>query len=161
MILKTNGFPTVPLSVLATLSVASPVQPASTSQKVLFGGRYSGRGRSSYGALDDTQYSQFNIAAEETIAYNPYLFNVSQLAISNWTSNRTSLSPSRSNALAMNMTRIIDEALCSDNSDINGAAFTHGTNFEETAIPFDLLIHCDKSVVARCLAASVGPLGRW
>ncbi|PGH27486.1 hypothetical protein AJ80_00726 [Polytolypa hystricis UAMH7299] len=102
-----------------------------------------------YGALDDTQYGQFNITAEEIIARNPYLFNVSQLAVSNWASSTTGPSPSRSDSFVMNMTRFLDDALCSGDSDIDAAVFTHGTNsLEETAILFDLLINCGKPIVA-------------
>lgn len=104
---------------------------------------------SSYGALDDTQYGQLSITAEEMIDRNPYLFNVSQLAVSNWTSGHTGPSPSRSDSFVMNMTRFLDDALCSEDSDLDGAVFTHGTNsLEETAILFDLLISCEKVVVA-------------
>ncbi|KAL0933684.1 glutaminase-asparaginase [Colletotrichum truncatum] len=114
---------------------------------------------SGYGPLDDTQYGQYNLTAEEIIARNPYLFNVSQLAISNWTSGRTGPSPSRSDAFVMNMTRFLDDALCSDDSDIDGAVFTHGTNsLEETAILFDLLIPCDKPIVAAGASRPVSAL---
>jgi L-asparaginase len=48
----------------------------------------------------------------------------------------------------MNMTRFAHDALCSEDSDITGAVFTHGTNsLEETAFLMDALVNCEKPVV--------------
>lgn len=48
----------------------------------------------------------------------------------------------------MNMTRFAHDALCSKDSDIVGAVFTHGTNsLEETAFLMDSLINCGKPIV--------------
>jgi len=48
----------------------------------------------------------------------------------------------------MNMTRFAHDALCSEDSDITGAVFTHGTNsLEETAFLMDALVNCGKPVV--------------
>lgn len=48
----------------------------------------------------------------------------------------------------MNMTRFAHDALCSEDSDIEGAIYTHGTNsLEETAFLMDLLVNCRKPVV--------------
>lgn len=48
----------------------------------------------------------------------------------------------------MNMTRFAHDALCSEDSDIIGAVYTHGTNsLEETAFLMDSLINCGKPVV--------------
>lgn len=48
----------------------------------------------------------------------------------------------------MNMTRFAHDALCSKDSDIVGAVFTHGTNsLEETAFLMDNLINCGKPIV--------------
>jgi len=46
------------------------------------------------------------------------------------------------------MTRFAHDALCSEDSDIDGAIFTHGTNsLEETAFLLDLLVNCGKPIV--------------
>lgn len=48
----------------------------------------------------------------------------------------------------MNMTRFAHDALCSKDSDIVGAVFTHGTNsLEETAFLMDNLVNCGKPIV--------------
>ncbi|KAF2201093.1 Asparaginase/glutaminase [Delitschia confertaspora ATCC 74209] len=109
---------------------------------------------SAYGALDDTQYGQLSISGELIIARNPYLFNHSQLAVSNWTTKDSSTGTN--DALVMNMTRFAHDALCSEDSDIDGAIFTHGTNsLEETAFLMDLLINCGKPIVG------VGSMRPW
>ena len=103
---------------------------------------------------------------EEIIAQVPELFDIAQIAISNWTS--TEGSTGTNDALAMNMTRFAHEALCSEYSDIgeghvslplaenllradrtiDGAVFTHGTNsLEETLFLMDALINCGKPIV--------------
>ena len=109
---------------------------------VLFtGGKISGG--SVYGALDDTQYGQLSIDGEQIIARNPYLLNHTQLAVSNWTAEDSSTGTN--DALVMNMTRIANDALCSEDSDIDGAIYTHGTNsLEETGFLMDLLVNCGK-----------------
>lgn len=49
----------------------------------------------------------------------------------------------------MNMTRFAHDALCSEDSDIVGAVYTHGTNsLEETAFLMDSLVNCGKPIVA-------------
>ncbi|KAJ4374312.1 hypothetical protein N0V83_003053 [Neocucurbitaria cava] len=99
-----------------------------------------------YGALDDTQYGQLQITGEQIIARNPYLLNNTQLAVSNWTIEGDSTGTN--DALVMNMTRFAHDALCSEDSDIIGAVYTHGTNsLEETAFLMDSLINCGKPVV--------------
>jgi L-asparaginase len=120
---------------------------------VLFtGGTISGG--SIYGALDDTQYGQLAITGEEIIARDPYLANHTQLAVSNWTSETSSTGTD--DGLVMNMTRFAHDALCSDDSDIDGAIFTHGTNsLEETAFLLDLLVNCGKPIVG------VGSMRPW
>jgi L-asparaginase len=56
----------------------------------------------------------------------------------------------------MNMTRFAHDALCSEDSDIDGAIFTHGTNsLEETAFLMDLLVNCGKPIVG------VGAMRPW
>jgi L-asparaginase len=56
----------------------------------------------------------------------------------------------------MNMTRFAVDALCSPDSDIDGAIYTHGTNsLEETGFPMDLLVNCNKSIVG------VGAMRPW
>jgi L-asparaginase len=46
------------------------------------------------------------------------------------------------------MTRFAHDALCSEDSDITGAVFTHGTNsLEETTFLMDALVNCGKPVV--------------
>lgn len=111
-------------------------------------------GGSIYGALDDTQYGQLSITGEQIIARNPYLLNNTQLAVSNWTAE--DFSTGTNDALAMNMTRFAEDALCSADSDIDGAIFTHGTNsLEETAFLMDLLVNCGKPVVG------VGSMRPW
>jgi L-asparaginase len=101
---------------------------------------------STYGALDDTQYGQLSITGEEIVARNPYLLNHTQLAISNWTSDEGSTGTN--DALVMNMTRFAHNALCSEDSDIDGAVYTHGTNsLEETAFLLDSLVNCGKPIV--------------
>jgi L-asparaginase len=100
-----------------------------------------------YGALDDTQYGQLQITGEEIIARNPYLLNHTQLAVSNWTTEEDG-STGTNDALVMNMTRFANDALCSEDSDIVGAVYTHGTNsLEETGFLMDLLVNCGKPVV--------------
>jgi len=48
----------------------------------------------------------------------------------------------------MDMTRFTHDALCSDDSDIDGVVFTHGSNsLEETAFLMDALVNCEKPVV--------------
>jgi L-asparaginase len=48
----------------------------------------------------------------------------------------------------MNMTRFAHDALCSEDSDIVGAVYTHGTNsLEETAFLMDSLVNCGKPIV--------------
>ncbi|EOA81776.1 uncharacterized protein SETTUDRAFT_61335, partial [Exserohilum turcica Et28A] len=104
-------------------------------------------GGSIYGALDDTQYGQLSQTGEQIIARNPYLLNHTQLAVSNWTT-RSDGSTGTNDALAMNMTRFAHDALCSPDSDIAGAVYTHGTNsLEETAFLMDSLVNCGKPVV--------------
>lgn len=100
-----------------------------------------------YGALDDTQYGQLRISGEEIIARNPYLLNNTQLAVSNWTTEEDG-STGTNDALVMNMTRFAHDALCSEDSDIVGAVYTHGTNsLEETAFLMDNLVNCGKPIV--------------
>ena len=107
-----------------------------------------------YGALDDTQYGQLSISGEEIIARNPYLANHTQLAVSNWTTEETSTGTD--DGLVMNMTRFAHDALCSEDSDIDGAIYTHGTNsLEETAFLLDLLVNCGKPIVG------VGAMRPW
>ncbi|RDW73571.1 asparaginase [Coleophoma cylindrospora] len=104
-------------------------------------------GGSIYGGLDDTQYGQIEITGEEIIARNPYLYNISQLTVSNWTTANDG-STGTNDALVMNMTRFAYDALCSSDSDITGAVFTHGSNsLEETAFLMDALVNCGKPVV--------------
>jgi len=104
-------------------------------------------GGSIYGALDDTQYGQLSQSGEDIIARNPYLLNHTQLAVSNWTSEAGSTGTN--DALVMNMTRFAHDALCSPDSDIFGAVYTHGTNsLEETAFLMDSLVNCGKPIVA-------------
>jgi len=111
-------------------------------------------GGSIYGALDDTQYGQLSISGEEIIARNPYLANHTQLAVSNWTTEESSTGTD--DGLVMNMTRFAHDALCSEDSDIDGAIYTHGTNsLEETAFLLDLLVNCGKPIVA------VGSMRPW
>jgi L-asparaginase len=99
-----------------------------------------------YGALDNTQYGQLQITGEQIIARNPYLLNHTQLAVSNWTSDEGSTGTN--DALVMNMTRFAHDALCSPDSDIAGAVYTHGTNsLEETAFLLDSLVNCGKPIV--------------
>ncbi|OAG12483.1 Asparaginase/glutaminase [Paraphaeosphaeria sporulosa] len=121
---------------------------------VLFtGGTISGG--SIYGALDDTQYGQLSITGEDIIARNPYLLNNTQLAVSNWTTEDDG-STGTNDALVMNMTRFAYDALCSEDSDIVGAVYTHGTNsLEETAFLMDSLVNCGKPIVA------VGSMRPW
>ncbi|KZM23427.1 cellular amino acid metabolic process [Ascochyta rabiei] len=127
----------------------------STLPKVLVlftGGTISGG--SIHGALDDTQYGDLGITGEQIIARNPYLLNNTQLAVSNWTSDDGSTGTN--DALVMNMTRFAYDALCSKDSDIVGAVFTHGTNsLEETAFLMDSLVNCGKPIVA------VGSMRPW
>lgn len=100
-----------------------------------------------YGALDDTQYGQLQITGEQIIARNPYLLNNTKLAVSNWTT-RGMGSTGTNDALVMNMTRFAHDALCSEDSDIDGAVYTHGTNsLEETAFLMDSLVNCGKPIV--------------
>ncbi|KAI1680179.1 Asparaginase/glutaminase [Pyrenophora tritici-repentis] len=108
-------------------------------------------GGSIYGALDDTQYGQLSLTAESIIARNSYLLNHTQLAVSNWTSASSGSpgSTGTNDALVMNMTRFAHDALCSPDSDIAGAVYTHGTNsLEETAFLLDALVNCGKPIVA-------------
>ncbi|KAH8707065.1 Asparaginase/glutaminase [Phaeosphaeriaceae sp. PMI808] len=100
-----------------------------------------------YGALDDTQYGQLQITGEQIIARNPYLLNNTQLAVSNWTTESDG-STGTNDALVMNMTRFVHDALCSEDSDIDGVVYTHGTNsLEETAFLMDGLVNCGKPIV--------------
>lgn len=124
------------------------------SRRVLFtGGTISGG--SIYGALDDTQYGDLSITGEEIIARNPYLLNHTQLAVSNWTTENDG-STGTNDALVMNMTRFAHDALCSEDSDIVGAVYTHGTNsLEETTFLMDSLVNCGKPIVA------VGSMRPW
>ncbi|KAK4495191.1 hypothetical protein PRZ48_013518 [Zasmidium cellare] len=102
---------------------------------------------STYSALDTTEYGQISITGEEIIARDPLLQTVAQLAVSNWTLDDGN-STGTSDALVMNMTRFAHDALCSPDSDITGAIFTHGTNsLEETAFLMDLLVNCGKPIV--------------
>ena len=56
----------------------------------------------------------------------------------------------------MDMARFAHDALCSPDSDIEGAIFTHGTNsLEETAFLLDSLINCGKPIVG------VGSMRPW
>jgi L-asparaginase len=118
-----------------------------SSHRVLYTGGTIASGSAS-GALDDTQYGQLQITGEQIIARNPYLLNHTQLAVSNWTIEDDG-STGTNDALVMNMTRFTQDALCSEDSDIDGAIFTHGTNsLEETAFLMDLLVNCGKPIVA-------------
>lgn len=120
--------------------------PWLTRDSVLYTGGTIASG-SIYGALDDTQYGQLQITGEEIIARNPYLFNNTQLAVSNWTTEEDG-STGTNDALVMNMTRFAHDALCSEDSDIVGAVYTHGTNsLEETAFLMDSLVNCGKPIV--------------
>lgn len=86
------------------------------------------------------------ITGEEIITRNPYLLNNTQIAVSNWTSDEGSTGTN--DALVMNMTRFAHDALCSEDSDIDGAVYTHGTNsLEETAFLLDSLVNCAKPIV--------------
>jgi L-asparaginase len=77
------------------------------------------------------------------------------LAVSNWTTEEDG-STGTNDALVMNMTRFAHDALCSEDSDIDGAIFTHGTNsLEETAFLMDLLVNCGKPIVG------VGAMRPW
>jgi L-asparaginase len=117
-----------------------------TFQSVLYTGGTIASG-SIYGALDDTQYGQLQISGEQIIARNPYLLNATQLAVSNWTTESDG-STGTNDALVMNMTRFAHDALCSPDSDIDGAVYTHGTNsLEETAFLMDSLVNCGKPIV--------------
>jgi L-asparaginase len=117
-----------------------------TSPSVLYTGGTIASG-SIYGALDDTQYGQLQISGEQIIARNPYLLNNTQLAVSNWTT-KSDGSTGTNDALVMNMTRFAHDALCSPDSDIDGAVYTHGTNsLEETAFLMDSLVNCGKPIV--------------
>lgn len=112
-------------------------------------------GGSIYGGLDDTQYGQIEITAEQLIARDMYLPTIANLAVSNWTT-QIGDSTGTSDSLVMNMTRFAHDALCSADSDITGAVFTHGTNsLEETAFLMDLLVNCHKPVVG------VGAMRPW
>lgn len=105
-------------------------------------------GGSNHSILDDTQYGQIQITAEDLIARTPSLYNISQLAVSNWTMPGTDHSTGTNDALVMNMTRFAYDALCSSDSDITGIVFTHGSNsLEETAFLMDALVNCEKPVV--------------
>lgn len=127
--------------------------PAHSSRVLFTGGTISGG--SIYGALDDTQYGQVSITGEDIIARNPYLLNHTQLAVSNWTTENDG-STGTNDALVMNMTRFAHDALCSQDSDIVGAVYTHGTNsLEETAFLMDSLVNCGKPIVA------VGSMRPW
>jgi L-asparaginase len=54
------------------------------------------------------------------------------------------------------MTHFAHDALCSEDSDIDGAIFTHGTNsLEETAFLMDSLINCGKPIVG------IGAMRPW
>jgi L-asparaginase len=87
------------------------------------------------------------ITGEQIIGRNPYLLNNTQLAISNWTTESDG-STGTNDALVMNMTRFAYDALCSEDSDIDGAVYTHGTNsLEETAFLMDSLVNCGKPIV--------------
>lgn len=104
--------------------------------------------------MDDTQYGQLEITGEQIIARNPYLLNHTRLAVSNWTTE--DFSTGTNDALVMNMTRFAHDALCSEDSDIDGAIYTHGTNsLEETGFLLDLLVNCGKPIVA------VGAMRPW
>ncbi|RYP51324.1 hypothetical protein DL768_003328 [Monosporascus sp. mg162] len=73
---------------------------------------------------------------------NSYPFNVSQLAVSNWTTEDAG-STGISDTLVMNMAQLTHDALCSVDSDIDGSVFTHGTKLlEATALLVDLLVNC-------------------
>jgi L-asparaginase len=117
-----------------------------TSHSVLYTGGTIASG-SAYGALDDTQYGQFGQTGEQIIARDSYLLNHTQLAVSNWTTEDDG-STGTNDALVMNMTRFAHDALCSEDSDIVGAVYTHGTNsLEETAFLMDSLVNCGKPIV--------------
>jgi L-asparaginase len=118
----------------------------STKSSILFTGGTIASG-SAYGALDDTQYGQLSQTGEQIIAHNSYLLNNTQLAVSNWTTEDDG-STGTNDALVMNMTRFARDALCSEDSDIAGAVYTHGTNsLEETAFLMDSLVNCGKPIV--------------
>jgi L-asparaginase len=118
-----------------------------TFRSVLYTGGTIASG-SIFGALDDTQYGQLQISGEQIIGRNPYLLNNTQLAVSNWTT-KSDGSTGTNDALVMNMTRFAHDALCSADSDIDGAVYTHGTNsLEETAFLMDSLVNCGKPIVA-------------
>lgn len=129
-----------------------------SSQLTSFSVLYTGgtiAGGSIYGALDNTQYGQLSLTGEQIIARNPYLLNHTQLAVSNWTTENDG-STGTNDALVMNMTRFAHDALCSEDSDIVGAIYTHGTNsLEETAFLLDLLVNCGKPIVG------VGAMRPW
>jgi L-asparaginase len=82
---------------------------------------------SAFGALDDTQYRQFGQTGVQTIDCDSYLLNHMQLAVSNWTTEDDG-STGTNDTLVMNMTRFAHDALCSEDSDIVRAVYTHGTN---------------------------------
>lgn len=105
--------------------------------------------------MDDTQYGQLQRTGEEIIAEIPNLLNHTQLAVSNWTTEEDG-STGTNDALVMNMTRFAHDALCSEDSDIVGAIYTHGTNsLEETGFLMDSLVNCGKPIVA------VGAMRPW
>ncbi len=74
-------------------------------------------GGSRYSPLDNTQYGQLQITAEEIFVRNTYLYNFSQIAVSNWTAINDG-STGTNETLVMNMAYFTHDALCSEDSDI-------------------------------------------
>jgi L-asparaginase len=140
-----GGNSTLPKILYDRPSSLFPIHPLTLNSVLYTGGTIAGG--SIYGALDDTQYGQLSRTGEQIIAQNPYLLNTTQLAVSNWTTIANG-STGTNDALVMNMTRFAHDALCSADSDIDGAVYTHGTNsLEETAFLMDSLVNCGKPIV--------------